>query len=123
MAVTFRFAYNGGINYIDSFPKTNVQGIADNENLLTYSSLNVTIPVPTQVETRQIISVTTTEAQVAAPFVVYLMTQGEQARYDYDSISQIQVEENQVIITRLHYQPQQEIQILIVFSEGGVNNA
>lgn len=117
MAVNFRLAYNEGLSFVDLFPQSSVQAITDVTNLLQYSTINVTIPVPTTVDVNQTVAITTTTAQVNAPVEMYLVSTGNQAQSDYNTITQFSVTENQLNLTRLYEQPVGEIEVQLVFKE------
>ena len=116
----FRLSFNSGNGFIDLFPVTNLQAIQNNNYFLYYSTLDVTIPAPTNQDVSQIININITESQASAPFDVFLKSEGNQALSDYNTISQIQITSNQLIITRLYNWPQNSIDIRIVFKEVGV---
>lgn len=117
MAVNFRLAYNEGLSFVDLFPKSSVQAITDATSLLKYSTINVTIPVPTGTDVTQTVAITTTESQVAAPVEMYLVSTGEQAQSDYNTIDQFSVTTNQLNITRLYDVPTGSIEVQLVFKE------
>lgn len=130
MAVDFRLAYNSGIEIVDLFPQSSikaVQGInfdTGHEAILSYSTLNVTIPVPTSQEVTQIIPVTFNSNQNGFFYTILLST-GEQAQSDYNTITQIATDtsNNQLEITRLYSMPQESIEIMLIFIQGGVVDA
>lgn len=117
MAVNFRLTYNNGSNFVDLFPKSNIQAIVDVTNLFEYSIINVTIPVPNTTEINQTVAITTTDAQVNAPVEMYLTSTGSQAQSDYNTITQFSVTSNQLNITRLYTQPSGSINVRLVFKE------
>lgn len=120
LPIDFRLAYNAGLNYIDLFPQTSMTAILDGDSLLSYSTLNVTIPAPTGNPQIQTISITTTAEQNKAPFYVFLVSTGTQAQADYNTIDQIQVTSNQLSVVRLNNWPVGEIEIILFFLESGV---
>lgn len=117
MAVNFRLAYNEGLSFVDLFPQSSVQAITDTTNLFQYSTINVTIPVPTTADVSQTVAITTTTAQVNAPVEMYLVSTSDQAQSDYNTITQFSVTENQLNLTRLYEQPVGEIEVQLVFKE------
>lgn len=120
MAVNFRLAYNQGINYVDLFPRSNMEAIIDSGNILKYTTINISIPAPTGNPTIQNVSISTTMQQVNAPFVMQLISTGEQAENDYSTIDQVEVQENSLIITRLYNWPVGDIEVELVFQQEGV---
>ena len=89
MSINFRLAYNQGVNYIDLFPKTNMEAIINNENGLSYSLINnITIPAVSQGTNTQTISINATASQNDSPFYVFLSSSGQQAQLDYQTINQ-----------------------------------
>ena len=120
MAVNFRLAYNSGLDIVDLFPASSMAAVDGAENVMQYSTLNVTIPAPTSQDVTQTISITTTAQQVAAPVYMVLTSTGAQAESDYATISQYQVTENQLVITRLYNWPQDSINVTLIFEEAGV---
>lgn len=117
MAVNFRLSYNEGLEFVDLFPKSNVEGIIDATNLFRYTTINVTIPVPSTSEITQNVTITTTDAQVNAPVEMYLVSTGSQAQTDYNTITQFLVTTNQLSITRLYEQPTEAVEVQLVFKE------
>lgn len=119
MAVNFRLAYNQGIDYVDLFPRSNVQAIIGADDILQYSTINVTIPAPSDNPNTQTIAITTTEAQVNAPVNMFLVSTGAQAQNDYGTIDQFEVQENSLVITRLYNWPSDSIEVMLVFQQKG----
>lgn len=123
MATNFRLAYTNGIEYIDLFPKTSVTAIVDAQNIYDIVQVDVNIPAPTSSALTQTVALSTTPAMVAAPFRVYLSSTGTQAESDYATINQVEVQDNQLVITRLGDMPVGAIDVTLVFFEvrGEVN--
>lgn len=117
MATNFRLAYTNGIEYIDLFPKTSVTAIVDAQNIYDIVQVNVNIPAPTSPALTQTVALSTTPAMVAAPFRVYLSSTGTQAESDYATINQVEVQDNQLVITRLGDMPVGAIDVTLVFFE------
>lgn len=117
MATNFRLAYTNGIEYIDLFPKTSVTAIVDVQNIYDIVQVDVNIPAPTSPTLTQTVALSTTPAMVAAPFRVYLSSTGTQAESDYATINQIEVRDNQLVITRLGDMPVGAIDVTLVFYE------
>ena len=120
MAVNFRLAYNQGIDYVDLFPRSSMETIVDADNILSYTTINVNIPVPENNPVTQTISISPTQEQINAPVVMQLITTGDQAESDYGTISQFEVQEGALVITRLYSWPQQAIDVELVFQQKGV---
>lgn len=119
MATNFRLAYTNGIEYIDLFPKTSVTAIVDAQNMYDIVQVNVNIPAPASPTLTQTVALSTTPAMVAAPFRVYLSSTGTQAESDYATINQVEVQDNQLVITRLGDMPVGAIDVTLVFFEVG----
>lgn len=117
MATNFRLAYTNGIEYIDLFPKTAVTAIADVQNIYDIVQVDVNIPAPTSSTLTQTVALSTTPAMIAAPFRVYLSSTGTQAESDYATINQIEVQDSQLVITRLGDMPVGAIDVTLVFFE------
>lgn len=118
MAVNFRLAYNAGNEFVDLFPRTNMEAIQTN-NTLKYSTINVTIPNPNSTNITQSITITPSTTQVNSNVYMLLNSTGSQAQQDYATITQYQVTENALIITRLYNQPSGDIEVTLLFEEGG----
>lgn len=119
MATNFRLAYTNGIEYIDLFPKTSVTAIVDAQNVYDIVQVDVNIPAPTSPALTQTVALSTTPAMVAAPFRVYLSSTGTQAESDYATINQVEVQDSQLVITRLGDMPVGAIDVTLVFFEAG----
>lgn len=118
MSTNFRLAYNSdGLNYIDLFPKTSTNAIFGADNIYEITQLQVDIPAPTTQTLTQTIDITTTPQMLNSSFRVYLISTGDQAVDDYGTISQLQIQENSLIVTRLYSMPTDTITIEIVFLE------
>lgn len=120
MAVNFRLAYNSGLNIVDLFPSSNMKAVDNTDDIMQYSFINVTIPPPSNQANTQSISISTTSKQVSAPVYMFLNSSGEQAMLDYLTISQFQVTNNQLILTRLYSWPEENINVTLLFEEVGV---
>lgn len=120
MALNFRLAYNTGIEFVDLFPWTGIEGIVDGNNILQYSTIPVTIPPVSSSTITQTISITTSTQQASAPVYMVLTSTGNQAEQDYATITQYQVQDNGLVLTRLYSWPQDSINVVLIFEEGGV---
>lgn len=122
MSLNFRlaYAYDNGNQFSDLFPSTSMDAIQDNNNVLSYSSVTVTIPSSTAQTLTQTISTNFTNKQAASPFYVILNSNTEQSKNDFNTITQIEVSINQLTITRLYDYPQNDIEITLLFEEEGV---
>lgn len=121
MPTNFRLAYNSdGLNYTDLFPKTSMDAIYETDNIYEITQLQVNIPAPSSQTLTQTISITTTPQMLNASFRVYLVSTGSQAESDYGTISQIQIQQNSLLITRLYSMPKNSITVELVFLEKGV---
>ena len=118
MSQNFRLSYHEGFDYIDLFPKTNIESIDGNDDVLKYSEVLVTVPATTEVE--QTIPVTLTPTQQSAPFYVELTEVTKDTQDDYNTIDQAKVVDNSLVLTRLKNFPKGEIKIKLRFKEVGV---
>lgn len=117
MPTNFRLAYTNGIEYIDLFPATSVAGIADGDNVFEIVTLEVTIPAPAASTIAQTITIATSSSMINAPFQVILNSTGTQAESDYATIDQMQVLQNQLVVTRLYEMPVDSIDVTLIFFE------
>lgn len=117
MAVNFRLEYNSGTNIVDLFPQTSLDAINISQNILSYSTIAVSIPAPTSANLTQTVPITTTDIQINSPVYMILVSSGTQAQSDYATITQYQVLENQLILTRLYNQPTGNIDVVLIFQE------
>lgn len=115
MVTNFRLAYTNGIEYIDLFPKTSATAIADAQNIYNIKEVDVKIPVPTSPTLTQTIALSTTPAMVVAPFRVVSYPWSEEEDQSYATINQIEVRDNQLVVTRLGDMPTVEIPVTLVF--------
>lgn len=116
MAVNFRLAYNSGTEFVDLFPRTNIDEIIGGR-MMSYSTISVTIPSPSSATTTQTVAITTTDNQVASPVSMMLTSTGSQAQADYATITQFEILENQLVLTRLYSQPTGSINVVLIFEE------
>lgn len=118
MAIDVRLTYQQSQrNYVDLFPHTLVSAIADVNTEFQKVPLVVTIP-PSE-ELTQTIAITTDAKMPNSNFDVYLNTTGDQAKVDYSTISQLEVQANQLIVTRIYEKPTGTIEVTLVFYEKG----
>ena len=118
MPTNFRLAYNSdGLNYVDLFPKTSTDAIIGANNIYEITQLQVDIPAPSTSTLTQSVAISTTPQMVSSPFRMYLVSTGEQAESDYSTITQAQVQENELIVTRLYNMPVDTITVGLVFFE------
>lgn len=114
MALNFRMAYTDSIRYIDLFPDTTLEAITDKgDNLYQITVLPVTIPAVSN-ETQNI-AIVADSALVNSVVKMYLISTGEQAQEDYNTITQFSVNVNQLTITRLYEYPTDSIDVNLVF--------
>lgn len=113
MAVNFRLAVREGIEYTDLFPKIEVNNITDLDNALHYQVMNVSIPAVNTMT--QDITIATTSELVAAPVRMFPIENTESYMDNYNTISQFEVLENTLRITRLSDMPTTGISVTLVF--------
>lgn len=118
MPTNFRLAYNSdGLNYVDLFPRTSMDAIIGADNTYEITQLQVDIPAPSTSTLTQSVAISTTTQMVSSPFRMYLVSTGDQAESDYSTITQVQVQENELIVTRLYNMPVDTITVELVFFE------
>lgn len=110
MAIDFRLAYRSPTEFVDLFPKTQFQAIDDVGNLFNTVILPVTIPASSDII--QTITITAS-AELANSVNRMYLSSGSQE--DYGTITQYQVNENQLIITRLYGGSENDIEVNLVF--------
>lgn len=113
--IKFRLSQKDNSEYLDLFPKTSADAIANGESILGIQVLEV--DVPTTADVTQTIAIQTNKQIVDAPFEVHRIS-GD--RKDYNTISQAMVSENTLTLTRLHNMPNGAIKIALVFYGMGV---
>lgn len=121
MAINFRLSYNQGFSYTDLFPRTDVKGISFNTSTSRsqHATINLTIP-PTN-DLIQSIPVDIPLAYVNVPVYMELLYKSESDIYDYSTISQFQILDGTLNITRLYTKPTGSIQVVLVFNINGKN--
>lgn len=116
MALDFRLAYTDSIRYIDLFPDTAMGAITDvGDNLYQVTVLPVNIPA-VQTETQDI-TIVAGASLVGSAVRMYLVSTGDQAQQDYNTITQFEVSLNQLTLTRLYDYPTGAIDVKLVFFE------
>lgn len=108
--IKFRLSDKENNEYVDLFPRTSVRAIVDGENFRKTQIIEVEVPAFNGVT--QNISIQTNANIVNAPFEVHLLNGDKR---DYNTISQVQVIDGTVIITRLNMMPENAIKIALVF--------
>lgn len=114
MAENFVLEVRKQIGYDELLPSTSLEALVDGAVKV---SMNVTIPTTT--DTIQTIAVADITADLAqAPFDVYLASGSLD---DYATLSQVEAQEGNLVITRLYSMPTNEITIMLIFyeSKGG----
>ena len=120
MAINFRLAYNQGIEYVDLFPRTNMEAILNADSAMRYNIIDVTIPAISGNPVTQAITIDTTNIQIDAPASMFLTSVGEQEENDYATIDQFEVTDSTLTITRLYNWPVGDIDVKLIFKEKGV---
>lgn len=118
MATNFRLAYLNGTEFTDLFPRTSIGGITDAVQALRFASLQVTIPATTDMT--QTITITTEAGMEDAWVEMNLVGDTDQEKADYATITQFEIQPNQLIITRLGSMPTGQIQVNLLFYMQGV---
>lgn len=120
MAVNFRLSYNSGLEFVDLFPGSSMSAVQGTDNIMSYSTIDVTIPAPATQDVTQTIAITTTDAQANAPVYMILNSTGNQSEEDYATINQFQIQTNSLVITRLYSWPKDSINVTLIFKEAGI---
>lgn len=113
--VKFRLSAKENNEYVDLFPRTTIDGIADDENIRGTQVLEVEVPATNDMI--QTIAISTNAHIVDAPFEVHFVS-GD--KNDYNTITQAQVTANTLTLTRLYNMPKGQIKIALVFYTMGV---
>jgi hypothetical protein len=121
MATNFRLEGMQGGQYVDLFPVTSIGAILGATNALHIETLPVTINSPSNPTVVQDVAITTNAKMLDAPFECYLNDTSVDAQKAYATISQVQVIENTLKITRVGDMPQTAINVTLVFYEKGVD--
>ena len=114
--IEFRLSAKQNNTYLDLFPRTTVNAIANDEHIRGTQVLEVDVPVTT--ETIQTIAIQTNNRIVDAPFEVHYVSGDKNS---YNTISQIEVSENALTIYRIHNKPEASVKIALVFYTMGVD--
>lgn len=110
MAENFVLEVRKQIGYDELLPSTSLEALVDG---VVKVSIDVTIPITT--EATQTIAVGDITANLAqAPFDVYLSSGSMD---DYNTLTQVESQEGQIVITRLYSLPTNEITITLLFYE------
>lgn len=120
MFVDFRLAVNTGNEYTDLFPRTDMEGVIDKNQALKYSERIVDVePVAEGTQIQKVaFSPQLTVEQTYGVFFVELMTEGEQAQKDFDTIVQCRIEfPNEMSVMRLYSWPTATIKLKLIFQE------
>lgn len=118
MATNFRLAYLNGTEFVDLFPKTSIGGITDATKALKFVTIQTTIPATTDMT--QTITISTQTGMENAWVEMRLIGNSQQEIDDYATITQYEIQPNQLIITRLGSMPVGEIQVNLIFYMQGV---
>lgn len=110
MALDFRLAYRSPTEYVDLFPKVNITDIDGMENTYVKNIINVEIPAVSTLT--QNINITAS-AELANKNIDMYLVSGSQE--DYSTITQYQVNENELILTRLYTYPNDTINVALIF--------
>lgn len=114
MAFNFRLSYNQGFSYVDLFPRTDIEAITFNTSTSRHASINVTIP--TSSDLVQTIAIDTPANYLNVPVYMELLYKQESDIYNYSTISQFQIIDGALEITRLYNKPTGEIQVVLIFN-------
>lgn len=107
MAENFVFEAREQVGYNELLPSTTADNVV---GTYTKTSLNVVVPATTEnVQTIAVPDMTAEMAQM--PFEVYLVSG---AQDDYGTLTQVESQEGQVVITRLYEMPTAEITIMLL---------
>ena len=115
MPLDFRLSYKEGINYTDLFPQVSIDSIEDGQHV--YQNVVLPVTIPASQDVTQTITITTDAKMPVSRFDVFLVSTGEQAEIDYSTITQMEVQTNQLIVTRLEDKPTGSIDVILLFYE------
>lgn len=116
MAQNFRLSYQKDGGFTELFPRTSISGIIDESqgtNYLGFTFLPVTIPVATGIT--QSITIATTPEMLNSWVEMYLNDNSDDKQIAYNTLTQFEVKENELVITRLGDMPDTEIEVTLVF--------
>lgn len=111
----FRLSQKDNNEYLDLFPRTSVNAIANDNNIRGKYVLEVDIPATTDII--QTIAIQTNQQIVNAPFEVHFVS-GD--KNDFNTMSQVQVQDGILKIVRLHNMPKAIVKVVLVFTTMGV---
>ena len=107
MAENFVFEVREQIGYTELLPSTTVDNLVD-----TYTKVTFNVMIPATDENTQIISVPNITSEMAQmPFEIYLLSGAEE---DYGTLTQVEIQEEQLIIKRLYKIPLNEISVVLL---------
>lgn len=110
MALDFRLAYQSPTEYVDLFPKVNITDVNGMENTYIKNIINVEIPAVSALT--QNITIVANIELVSKNIDMYLVSGNQE---DYNTITQYQVNENELILTRLYTYPNNTINVALIF--------
>lgn len=117
MAINFGLKYNSGFEYVDLFPQTEVKAV-ENNGVIKQAVVFVTIP-PSNQES-QLVPIETTDMYLDAPMYIEPLFNTPTDYISYQTISQVEVIEGNLKITRLYgTQATEPVRIAIYF---GIND-
>ena len=117
MAIDVRPSFKSGVEYVDMFLHTSVSAIDDLHT--EFKKVSMVVTIPASQELTQIISIVTDERMPNSSFDVFLNSTGDEAEYDFSTITQMEVQANQLIVTRLYSKPKGTIDVTLIFYEKG----
>lgn len=113
MDVNFRLSYLSNNGFVGLFPKTNTLGIVDAGPSLSFALTSIEIPAYSG--QTQTISLSIPQDIEGSWVEMVLIGDTDQEKKDYSTITQFQVENNQLIITRLNQMPTNSIEVNLLF--------
>lgn len=119
MATNFRLEAKQSGNYSGLFPITNDKAIVGADNVLNIVTMPLRIDPPSGNVAVQDIAIVTDAKLLDSPFECYLTDKTVEAQKAYATISQMQVVENTLKITRIGAMPQTAINVVLVFYKKG----
>lgn len=119
MSQNFKLSYNMGFNYVDLFPKTSIEAIKFNQDISYQTSIFVTVPATTDLI--QTIPIPITQKYLNVPVFMELLDGKKNDQYNYATISQFRIIENNLEITRLFLKPTDSINIVLIFTFNSSN--
>lgn len=117
MALNFQLSYLNNQEYRDIFPKVSFGSVVDSKAQQAFVTETLTVMIPPTNDITQTVAISTNELMANSYFEMHLNGTTEQDMVAYDTITQIEVKPNQLVLTRLYRKPTSPIEVTLVFYE------